>query len=79
MKEACDVMIDLLRAIDKKRLIKRIGEKPKKTGERMKENIKIVLDLNDKGEKAYSFHCGMQIFTILREYKLNPIQNSWQN
>lgn len=47
VKESCDVMIDQLRAIDKKRLIKKIGEMPKELTERVKENIKIVLDLED--------------------------------
>jgi len=40
-------MIDQLRAIDNKRLIKKIGELPKEITERIKKNIKIVLDLED--------------------------------
>ena len=47
VKESCDVMIDQLRAIDNKRLIKKIGELPKELTERVRENLKIVLDLND--------------------------------
>lgn len=45
VKESCDVMIDQLRAIDNKRLIKKIGELPLDLAERVKENMKIVLDL----------------------------------
>jgi len=47
VKENCDVMIDQLRAINNKRLIKKIGELPIEISERVKENIKIVLDLED--------------------------------
>ena len=47
VKENCDVMIDQPRAIDNKRLIKKIGELPKELAERVKENIKIVLDLEE--------------------------------
>jgi mRNA interferase MazF len=45
VKESCDVMIDQLRAIDNKRLIKKIGVLPLDLAERVKENMKIVLDL----------------------------------
>lgn len=38
-------MIDQLRAIDNKRLIKKIGDLPLDLAERVKENMKIVLDL----------------------------------
>lgn len=47
VKENCDVMIDQLRAIDNKRLIKKIGELPRDISKQVKENIKIVLDLGD--------------------------------
>ena len=40
-------MIDQLRAIDNKRLIKKIGELPKEITELVQENIKIILDLED--------------------------------
>ncbi|MCF6212551.1 MAG: type II toxin-antitoxin system PemK/MazF family toxin [Flavobacteriaceae bacterium] len=42
----CDVMIDQLRAIDNKRLIKKIGNLPTNLIELVKENIKILLDLD---------------------------------
>lgn len=41
----CDVMIDQIRAIDNKRLVKKIGEIPIELSEKIRENIKIVLDL----------------------------------
>jgi len=43
--QACDIMIDQIRAIDNKRLTKRIGVLPDELIELVKENIKIVLDL----------------------------------
>lgn len=47
VKENCDIMIDQLRAIDNKRLIKKMGELPDNISERVKKNIRIVLDLED--------------------------------
>ena len=47
VKENCDIMIDQLRAIDNKRLVKKIGVLPKELSELVKENIRIVLDLED--------------------------------
>ncbi len=41
----CDIMIDQLRAIDNKRLIKKLGTLPKDIIDYVKENIQIVLDL----------------------------------
>jgi mRNA interferase MazF len=47
LNENSDVMIDQLRAIDNKRLIRKIGELSTELSERVKENIRIVLDLED--------------------------------
>lgn len=41
----CDIMIDQIRAIDNKRLTKRIGVLPDELIHFVKENIQIVLDL----------------------------------
>lgn len=43
--ENCDIMIDQIRAIDNKRLIKKIGDVPAALKETIKENIRITLDL----------------------------------
>lgn len=45
LNQACDVMIDQMRAIDNKRLTKKIGVLPENLSDIVKENIKIVLDL----------------------------------
>lgn len=45
MKKDCDVMIDQLRAIDNKRLLKRLGELPEGLKALVKQNLRIVLDL----------------------------------
>jgi mRNA interferase MazF len=45
MHENCDIMIDQIRAIDNKRLIKKIGDLPANLIEKVKENILIVLDI----------------------------------
>lgn len=41
----CDVMIDQIRAIDNNRLIKKVGDLPKKLIETLKENLMIIIDL----------------------------------
>lgn len=46
VKEDCDIMIDQIRAIDNKRLIKKTGELPKELQEKVRENIRIVFNLN---------------------------------
>ncbi|WP_200979236.1 type II toxin-antitoxin system PemK/MazF family toxin [Echinicola sp. 20G] len=45
LHQACDIMIDQIRAIDNKRLTKRLGVLPDELIELVKENIQIVLDL----------------------------------
>jgi len=46
LNEDCDVMIDQIRAIDNKRLIKKVGELPLELVDKVKENILIILDLD---------------------------------
>ena len=46
LKEDCDIMIDQVRAIDNKRLVKKVGEVDSDTAGKVKENLKIVLDLD---------------------------------
>jgi len=41
----CDIMIDQVRAIDNKRLIKKIGKLSKELSEFVKDNLKIIIDL----------------------------------
>lgn len=45
LQQACDIMIDQIRAIDNKRLTKRLGVLPDELIDLVKENIQIVLDL----------------------------------
>ena len=44
-QEECSIMIDQMRAIDNKRLIKKVGNLTKELIQNVKENILIVLDL----------------------------------
>lgn len=46
LNENCDIMIDQVRAIDNKRLIRKIGELPESLVSKVKENLAIILDLN---------------------------------
>jgi len=46
LKEDCDIMIDQVRAIDNKRLVRKIGQVDINVGERIRENLKVVLDLS---------------------------------
>lgn len=45
IQQACDIMIDQVRAIDNKRLIKRIGKLPLELTGKVKENLQIIMDL----------------------------------
>jgi mRNA interferase MazF len=45
LKENSDIMIDQVRAIDNKRLLEKIGEVDSLVTMKIKENLKIVLDL----------------------------------
>lgn len=46
-KKDSDIMIDQIRAIDNRRLVKKLGELPLGLCKKVKENIRIVLDLDD--------------------------------
>ncbi|MEN9907459.1 MAG: hypothetical protein RLZZ540_600 [Bacteroidota bacterium] len=46
LNENCDIMIDQIRAIDNKRLIKKVGKLPTDLIEKVKENISIIIDLD---------------------------------
>ncbi len=46
LKEDSDVMIDQIRAIDNKRLLKKLGEADPATANKIKENLKVILDLD---------------------------------
>lgn len=43
--QPCDIMVDQIRAIDNKRLTKKIGVLPNSLVESIRENIQIILDL----------------------------------
>jgi len=45
LHENCDIMIDQVRAIDNKRLVKKVGELPHEVISLIKENLSIVLDI----------------------------------
>jgi mRNA interferase MazF len=49
MHEECDVMIDQLRAIDNKRLLKKAGDLPSYLAEKVKQNLFIVFDADSHG------------------------------
>jgi mRNA interferase MazF len=45
LQQECDIMIDQIRAIDNKRMIKKVGDLPSELIQVVKENIIITLDL----------------------------------
>ena len=45
MQQDCDIMIDQIRAIDNKRLLKKVGILPAELINIVKENLMITLDL----------------------------------
>jgi mRNA interferase MazF len=45
LNEDCDIMIDQVRAIDNKRLIRKIGELPESLSNKVMENLVIIMDL----------------------------------
>ncbi|MFA4852180.1 MAG: type II toxin-antitoxin system PemK/MazF family toxin [Bacteroidales bacterium] len=46
VKEDCDIMIDQIRAIDNRRLVKKVGDLPNDLKEKVKENILIIFGLD---------------------------------
>jgi len=46
LNEACDIMIDQLKSIDNKRLLKKTGMVSQELAMKVKSNLKIVLDLD---------------------------------
>ena len=45
LHQNCDVMIDQIRAIDNKRLVKKVGDLPKNLVDIVKENLMITIEL----------------------------------
>ncbi|APS39913.1 type II toxin-antitoxin system PemK/MazF family toxin [Salegentibacter sp. T436] len=46
LSKDCDIMVDQLRAIDNKRLVKKIGKISNTASEKLKENLSIIMDLS---------------------------------
>lgn len=46
LNESCDIMTDQVRAIDNKRLIRKLGVLPENLAAKVRENLAIILDLN---------------------------------
>lgn len=47
LEKDCDIMIDQIRAIDNRRLIEKIGTLPQNLVPLVKENLQIILDLEN--------------------------------
>ena len=45
LHQECDIIVDQLRAIDNRRLIKKIGDLPASLVDTTRENLRIILDL----------------------------------
>lgn len=45
LRQDCDIMIDQVRAIDNNRLVKRTGKLSKEFGNIVKDNLKIIMDI----------------------------------
>ena len=45
LSQDCDIMIDQIRAVDNRRLIRKLGKLPSELIELVKENIRIIVDL----------------------------------
>jgi mRNA interferase MazF len=45
LHQDCDILIDQVRAIDNRRLVKKVGMMPVSLVDKIKENLRIVLDL----------------------------------
>ena len=45
LSQDCDIMIDQIRAVDNRRLVRKIGKLPNELIELVKENIRIIEDL----------------------------------
>jgi mRNA interferase MazF len=46
LNEACDIMIDQTRAIDNKRLLKKVGMTPSDAISKIKINLRVIFDLD---------------------------------
>lgn len=46
LTEDCDIMIDQVRAIDNKRLVKKIGEVDDNQKDKIRDNLRIIFDLD---------------------------------